>query len=54
MKIMNEVGDATRGRSIISAQSPDAALVEQARVILEAHGAQRMRYYAAQSITALT
>jgi hypothetical protein len=48
------IGDAKRGRSIISVRCPEESLVEQAREILDAHGAQRMRYYGAQSITALS
>jgi hypothetical protein len=52
MKIMTEVGDATSGRSIISVRSPDAALVEQPRVILDM--GRSACGTAAQSITALT
>ena len=48
------VGDAKRGRSIISVRCPEETLVEQAREILGTYGAQRLRYYGAQSITALS
>ncbi len=48
------IEDAKSGDSLIAVLCSEPRLVDKARQVLGAHGARRMRYYGAQSITALS
>ena len=48
------VDEATAGASLLAVRAPEPHLAEQARTILAAHGARRMRFYGDRSIIALS
>ena len=47
------VDEATAGASLLAVRASEPRLAEQARLILVAHGARRMRFYGDRSIIAL-